>query len=112
MKLFQGGFGAWSSEIAGATVVNASRSSNTLFGSIFGIGTDISPALISVGYIVGRNIGILVVGGGLISWLFAIPMYSAVVGFEGNALDAAWDIWNSKIRYLGVGALVVGGVWS
>ena len=112
MKLFQGGFGAWSSEIAGATVVNVSRSSNTLFGSIFGIGTDISPALISVGYIVGRNIGILVVGGGLISWLFAIPIYSAVVGFEGNALDAAWDIWNSKIRYLGVGAMVVGGVWS
>ena len=35
-----------------------------------------------------------------------------MVGFEGNALDSAWDIWNSKIRYLGVGAMVVGGVWS
>ncbi len=64
------------------------------------------------GYIVGRNIGILVVGGGLISWAVAIPIYSALVGFEGNALDSAWDIWNSKIRYLGVGAMVVGGVWS
>ena len=79
---------------------------------IFGIGTDISPALISVGYIVGRNIGILVVGGGLISWFVAIPVYSAIIGFEGNSLDAAWDIWNLKIRYLGVGAMVVGGVWS
>ena len=80
--------------------------------SIFGLGTDISPALISVGYIVGRNIGILVFAGGLISWAIAIPIYSAMVGFEGNALDSAWDIWNSKIRYLGVGAMVVGGVWS
>ncbi|MEC7730949.1 MAG: oligopeptide transporter, OPT family, partial [Candidatus Neomarinimicrobiota bacterium] len=25
---------------------------------------------------------------------------------------AAWKIWNSKIRYLGVGAMVVGGIWS
>ena len=106
MKLFQGGFGAWKSEIAGATAISAGK------GSIFGIGTDISPALISVGYIVGRNIGILVVGGGLISWLVAIPIYSAINGFEGDALDSAWDIWNSKIRYLGVGAMVVGGVWS
>ena len=103
MKVCQQGFGMWSSEMAGASVIGK---------SIFGIGTDLSPALISVGYIVGRNIGILVVGGGLISWLFAIPIYSAIVGFEGNTLDAAWDIWNSKIRYLGVGAMVVGGVWS
>ena len=51
-------------------------------------------------------------GGGLISWAFAIPIYSAVVGFEGDPLDAAFNIWTTKIRYLGVGAMVVGGVWS
>ena len=103
MKVCQQGFAMWHAEVAGAMA----------FGkSIFGIGTDLSPALISVGYIVGRNIGILVVAGGLISWAVAIPIYSAVVGFEGDALDSAWDIWNSKIRYLGVGAMVVGGVWS
>jgi putative OPT family oligopeptide transporter len=103
MKLCQQAFGMWSAEMAGATVVGK---------SIFGLGTDLSPALISVGYIVGRNIGILIVAGGLISWLVAIPIYSAIVGFEGNTLEAAWDIWNTKIRYLGVGAMVVGGVWS
>ena len=112
MKLFQGGLGAWPSEMAGAAVFTATKNTNTLFSSIFGIGTDLSPALISVGYIVGRNIGILVVAGGLISWAVAIPIYSAVNGFEGNALESAWDIWNFKIRYLGVGAMVVGGVWS
>ena len=103
MKLCQQGFGMWHAEVAGA--MNFGK-------SIFGIGTEISPALISVGYIVGRNIGILVVAGGLISWAVAIPIYSALVGFEGDALDSAWTIWNSKIRYLGVGAMVVGGVWS
>ncbi len=103
MKVCQQGFSMWHAEVAGAIA----------FGrSIFGIGTDLSPALISVGYIVGRNIGILVVAGGLISWAVAIPIYSAVVGFEGDAMDSAWTIWNSKIRYLGVGAMVIGGVWS
>jgi len=76
------------------------------------MGTDLSPALISVGYIVGRNIGILVVAGGLISWGIAIPIYSILNGFEGKPMEAAWTIWNTKIRYLGVGAMVVGGVWS
>ena len=103
MKLAQQGFAMWHAAIEGATTVGR---------SIFGIGSDLSPALISVGYIVGRNIGILVVTGGLISWAIAIPIYTAINGFEGDPLKAAWTIWNSKIRYLGVGAMVVGGIWS
>jgi len=103
MKLCQQGFAMWHAAIESATVVG---------GSIFGIGTDLSPALISVGYIVGRNIGILVVAGGLISWAVAIPIYTTIYGFEGEPMPAAWDIWNSQIRYLGVGAMVVGGIWS
>ena len=103
MKLCQQGFAMWHAAIESATVVS---------GSIFGIGTDLSPALISVGYIVGRNIGILVVAGGLISWAVAIPIYTAIYGFEGEPMPAAWDIWNSQIRYLGVGSMVVGGIWS
>ena len=103
MKLCQQAFAMWHAAIESATVVR---------GSILGIGTDLSPALISVGYIVGRNIGILVVAGGLISWAVAIPIYTAIYGFEGEPMPAAWDIWNSQIRYLGVGSMVVGGIWS
>ena len=103
MKLCQQGFGMWHAAVEGAVVVR---------GSIFGLGTDLSPALISVGYIVGRNIGILVIAGGLISWTVAIPIYSALYGFKGEPMDAAWTIWNSQIRYLGVGSMVVGGIWS
>ncbi len=103
MKLCQQGFGMWHAALEGAVVVRS---------SIFGLGTDLSPALISVGYIVGRNIGILVITGGLISWFIAIPIYSAIYGFEGDPMDAAWKIWNYQIRYLGVGAMVIGGIWS
>lgn len=103
MKLGQQGFALWHSAIEGATHLGR---------SVFGFGMDLSPALISVGYIVGRNISILVFTGGLISWFVAIPIYTAIYGFEGDALDAANTIWDTKIRYLGVGAMVVGGIWS
>ncbi len=103
MKLAQQGFALWGSAIEGI---------RSFGGSIFGIGCDLSPALLSVGYIVGRNIAILVFAGGALSWLIAIPIYSSIVGWEGEVHSAAWDIWNTKIRYLGVGAMVVGGIWS
>jgi len=103
VKLGDLAFGIWSSAIGGAKVIG---------GAIFGMGSSLSPSLISVGYIVGRNIGILAFSGGLISWAVAIPIYSYINGYEGAAWDAAGTIWNTKIRYLGVGAMVVGGIWS
>ena len=112
LKLLEQGFGMWKATIQGATVLTATRAGNAVGASIFSISTSISPSLISVGYIVGRNIGILVVSGGLFSWLIAIPIYSAIYGFKGEATPAAAEIWNSQIRYLGIGAMVVGGIWS
>ena len=106
MKVAQQGYQLWSAAIAGAIKLPIGK------GAIFGLGTNLSPALIAVGYIVGRNIGILVVGGGLISWAIAIPIYSAIYGYEGSYFEAAENIWNSQIRFLGIGAMVVGGIWS
>ena len=104
VKLGQLAFSIWSSALGGAVAIK---------GAIFGMGASLSPSLISVGYIVGRNIGILVFSGGVISWVIAIPIYSYMYGFEGgNYFDIANGIWNAKIRYLGVGAMVVGGIWS
>ncbi|MBL8271722.1 OPT family oligopeptide transporter, partial [Steroidobacter sp.] len=97
------------------------------FGSYIGkgiayMGTNLSPALLGVGYIVGLNIGIVVMVGGILSWNIAIPTYSAFF-LDGNpalaakvaglsAEDAAGAIWSSQIRYLGVGAMLVGGIWT
>tara|TARA_B100000686_G_scaffold332219_1_gene396728 strand:- start:382 stop:2250 length:1869 start_codon:yes stop_codon:yes gene_type:complete len=103
MKLCQQGFSMWHSAVDGARSIG---------GAVFGIGTELSPALLSVGYIVGKNIAILVFAGGLISWVVAIPIYSFIYGFEGEPMEAAGNIWNTRIRYLGVGAMVTGGIWS
>ena len=77
-------------------------------------GLNLSPALVAVGYIVGLNIAFLVFLGGAISWFIAIPAYIAVNGGkEGvDAITLGGSIWNSQIRYLGVGAMVVGGLWA
>ena len=103
MKFSQEALTLWYSTIDGATRIG---------NSIFGIGCGLSPALLGVGYIIGRNISILVFIGGLISWMVAIPIYSYIYAIEGEPLKAAGDIWNTKIRYLGVGAMLVGGIWS
>src|SRR5690606_1881204 len=93
------------------------------FGKYLGyMGTNLSPALLGVGYIVGLNIGIVVVSGSILSWHIAIPLYhmlfldsdpvlaSSIAG--AGAEDIAGAIWSAKIRYLGVGAMLIGGVWT
>ena len=84
--------------------------------------TNLSPALFGVGYIVGLNVGIVIMAGGVISWNIAIPIYAAHF-LDGNAElaarvagaaaeDAAYAMWSAQIRYLGVGAMLIGGVWT
>ncbi|MCP4000847.1 MAG: oligopeptide transporter, OPT family [Gammaproteobacteria bacterium] len=84
--------------------------------TVFYAGMNLSPALISVGYIVGLNIAALVFAGGLISWAFAIPIYSTFFmqpDTQGiSATDLAYTLWSTKIRYIGVGAMLMGGIWA
>ncbi|MEM9673625.1 MAG: oligopeptide transporter, OPT family [Bacteroidota bacterium] len=78
-------------------------------------GLNLSPALVAVGYIVGLNIAFLVFLGGAISWYVAIPIYMATVGVPEGASSVesmGISVWSSQIRYLGVGAMVVGGLWA
>ena len=85
-------------------------------------GTNLSPALFGVGYIVGINIGVVMLAGGAIAWVVAIPIYSTYflaadpvlsVQLAGaSAEDAAYAIWSTQVRFLGVGAMLTGGVWT
>ena len=75
-------------------------------------GSDISPMLVGVGYIVRLNVAILLFAGGAIGWLVLIPAFGGATAWDGTADALAWDLWDSKIRYVGVGAMVVGGLAS
>ncbi len=72
---------------------------------------DISAALIGVGYIIGIRIAALVFAGGAFAWLVAIPVLTAFhSGGTGEAATTAQQLWSGQVRYLGVGAMLTGGV--
>ncbi|MGA1375829.1 MAG: OPT family oligopeptide transporter [Steroidobacteraceae bacterium] len=108
---------------SGLKLIPDTAASAGFFGKYLGfVGTNLSPALLAVGYIVGLNVGVVALAGAMISWNIAIPYYVAYV-LPSNvelaqaaaglpAEDLAGFIWSKQIRYLGVGAMLVGGVWA
>ncbi len=88
------------------------------------IGTQIYPAVMSVGYICGARISSFMFAGGILSWLVLIPLivlfgensilYPSVDATIGEiyAQSGASGIWSSYIRYIGAGALAAGGIIS
>lgn len=87
------------------------------------MGTQIYPAVMSVGYICGPKISSYMFCGGVVSWMVFIPL---IVLFGGDAIlypgtdtianifaaSGASGIWSSYIRYIGAGALAAGGIIS
>ena len=87
------------------------------------IGTQIYPAVMSVGFICGPRISSYMFAGGLFSWMVIIPL---IVTFGQNMVlypgvetigqmfqtGGASAIWSSYIRYIGAGALAAGGIIS
>ena len=87
------------------------------------IGTQIYPAVMSVGYICGARISSYMFAGGILSWLVLIPLIvlfgSDITLYPGTAPIAeifagggAGAIWSTYIRYIGAGALAAGGIIS
>ncbi len=87
------------------------------------IGTQIYPAVMSVGYICGARISSYMFAGGVLSWLVLIPLIvlfgADIILYPGTtpisqifAEGGASAIWSSYIRYIGAGALAAGGIIS
>ena len=105
-KLGETGFKLWGGAKQAAWFVG---------NSVVYIGSNLSPALVGVGYIVGLNIAVLIFIGGAINYVIAIPIVFAMQGLPDGVTDpvnAANAIWSTQTRYLGVGAMVVGGLWA
>ncbi|MHC4685102.1 MAG: OPT/YSL family transporter, partial [Planctomycetota bacterium] len=105
-KVGAGALGLWPEAVEGAKAIG---------GSIAYFGSNLSPALLSVGYIVGLNIAVLIFIGGFCNWLIAIPICAALQGRPAEAetvVEWAHQIWSSQTRYIGVGGMLVGGLWT
>ena len=89
-------------------------------GTRFYAGGELSLALLSVGYIVGLRIASFIFLGGVVGFVILVPIYGLFNGFpmaEGSGLleIGVYDykeVWEQQIRYAGVGAMVVGGVYT
>ncbi|MEK7794791.1 MAG: oligopeptide transporter, OPT family, partial [Candidatus Hydrogenedentota bacterium] len=79
--------------------------------SVFYIGSDMSLALVSVGYIVNFRVAMQVFAGGVIGWVIAIPLLGGYTG-EGSPVEYADALGKSQVRFLGVGCMLVGGIYS
>lgn len=88
-----------------------------------GIGMDVLPALLGVGYICGPQVSSYLLAGGTIGWFVIMPL---IVLFGGDAVlfpadvsvtqlfaeQGAWGIWKNYLRYIGAGAVAAGGILS
>lgn len=80
---------------------------------------DCTPALLGVGFIVGPRISALLFAGGALGWWVIIPLIHM---FSGNLVIypgttpisqmSADDLWSDYVRYIGAGAIAVGGLLS
>ncbi|NQT03294.1 MAG: oligopeptide transporter, OPT family, partial [Planctomycetes bacterium] len=152
-KVCAKGIGLWPEVLEGARGIK---------GILVYGGSNLSPALLSVGYIVGLNIAVLIFLGGAANWFAAIPIMAgqhewpvyqlesevenpdswnaftleyktiepeasieeteevkthnadvdAKLGTPVDAKDYAWQIWSKRTRYIGVGAMLIGGLWT
>jgi len=84
------------------------------------LGLEATPALLGVGYILGFRISAILVAGGLLSWLGIIPTIAVFGEYlqtpmfpETSKLISQMspeEIWTRYVRYIGAGAVAVGGI--
>jgi putative OPT family oligopeptide transporter len=125
-EVIQGGY--WLTGGTAATTTAAAAPVAAKAGAPFYFGINASPALLSVGYIVGFNVAAVIFAGAVLNRWIAVPLFAlfgdstTILTADGrtlaealqglSALDAADTYHGSATRFLGVGGMLVGGVWS
>ncbi len=117
------GFAALFKFIIDGLKLVAGEISYTFKGFAGTIGTQIYPAVMSVGYICGARISSYMFAGGVLSWMVIIPLMmlfgadttlapgTAPIGTL-FAEGGAGALWGTYVRYIGAGALAAGGIIS
>lgn len=88
-----------------------------------GVGIDVLPALLGVGYICGTKISSYLFAGGVLGWFVLMPLIvlfgqnvtlfpASVSVAELYAAVGSFAIWSNYIKYIGAGAVAAGGVIS
>src|SRR6056297_769648 len=76
------------------------------------VGMDTQPSLLGVGYILGFRIALIMVSGGLLSFLILIPgltYFGQLIGYPVADNLEVMEIWSKYIRYIGAGSVATAG---
>ncbi len=87
----------------------------SFWGSSFiGLNIGLTPATLAAGYIIGIEVGITLLTGVIIGWVIVLPLIAQHVGVNHSisAYSNAMALWSSHLRFVGVGTMLVGGVWT
>lgn len=105
VKFGESGMRLWTDSLEGA--LQAGR-------TVFYAGLNLSPALLAVGFIIGLHTAIVVFIGGVLGWMILMPAYGLFNGLppDRTGLAAAMALWSGHIRYVGIGAMLTGGLWT
>ncbi|EDP46094.1 OPT family oligopeptide transporter [Rickettsiella grylli] len=83
---------------------------------IFGFTLGFEPALLAAGYIVGIGVAISTLVGVILGWVIGIPLYSylhpLIMAPHQSAFNLALHVWQFSIRPIGVGTMLIGGLWT
>jgi putative OPT family oligopeptide transporter len=109
-RFFQGALHLWRGEVTTAVPFLPKAQ----------LGLETSPALLGVGYILGPRIASVMVGGGLLAWLVIIPTIAWLGSDWSTPLYPETEqlvrdmtparLWTRYVRYLGAGAVAMGGL--
>jgi len=94
--------------------------SGTIEGRMFVESPAANAAMTGVGYIIGPKLAALTFSGGVLGWLFLMPILLFISGdlgdivtkFDGNWRDMAVSAYNSQIKPVAVGAMLVGAFYT
>ncbi|HWX67734.1 MAG TPA: oligopeptide transporter, OPT family [Rhodanobacter sp.] len=91
-------------------------------GGVTGFDFFLSFALFGIGHLVGLWVGIAMLVGAVIGWVWGIPHYSTLALQHLAAADQlkalanvprfAHDVWSEKVRLVGAGTISVAAVWT
>ena len=85
--------------------------------TFMGFGIGYNPALVAAGYIIGIEVGLSLLTGVVIGWVMVLPALFLHFGLSSSdmtrdAYTVVMDMWSSHLRFVGVGVMFVGGIWT
>jgi putative OPT family oligopeptide transporter len=82
--------------------------------TILGCGFGFSSASLAAGYIIGIEVGISLLIGLVVGWMMVLPWLGWTLGVPQGVpvYHTVMNLWSDHMRYVGVGTMLVGGVWT